>query len=200
MSHADTAGLPSPSPTGSGPTSKVRGLKFLLGEDGRRAGQVPRGVAVQRVIVRVLVVSLLGAGLAVVPPSALPVVSAQPASSYSDEVLADDPLAFWELDESSGTSAADSSGNGNVATYGAAVVLGSGGLIRGENGLPTGSAVTFPGSGSTNRITTPVNGSAAGLVDIPCVGVARRRGWMPCPRSTRRSSSVTWPGSPVGAI
>lgn len=40
--------------------------------------------------------------------------------SYSSEVLADSPLAYWKLDETSGTSAADSSGNSRTATYGSA--------------------------------------------------------------------------------
>jgi hypothetical protein len=36
--------------------------------------------------------------------------------AYEDEVLADLPLIYWRLDETSGTTAADSSGNGNDGT------------------------------------------------------------------------------------
>ena len=37
--------------------------------------------------------------------------------AYSIEVLADSPLAYWRLDETSGSSPADTSGNGHVGTY-----------------------------------------------------------------------------------
>jgi hypothetical protein len=37
--------------------------------------------------------------------------------SYDSEVLADTPAGYWKLDETSGTSAVDSSGNGNNGTY-----------------------------------------------------------------------------------
>ena len=37
---------------------------------------------------------------------------------YRAAVLADSPVAFWELDEASGTSAVDASGNGTNGTYG----------------------------------------------------------------------------------
>jgi hypothetical protein len=38
-------------------------------------------------------------------------------SGYEGEVLADSPLLLWKLDESAGTTAVDSSGNGNDGTY-----------------------------------------------------------------------------------
>jgi RHS repeat-associated protein len=41
------------------------------------------------------------------------------ADSYRTAVLADGPVAFWELDETAGTTAADASGNGRTGTYGA---------------------------------------------------------------------------------
>lgn len=37
--------------------------------------------------------------------------------SYSSTVLADSPVAYWRLGEASGTTAADSSGNGRTGTY-----------------------------------------------------------------------------------
>lgn len=60
----------------------------------------------------------------------------------------------------------------------------------------------IPGADDWNEMVRAViversmegNGTAAGLVDIPCVGFPHERGWMPCPRSIRRSSSVMWPG------
>lgn len=37
--------------------------------------------------------------------------------SYKDVVLADGPVAYWRLDETSGSTAADETGNGNTGTY-----------------------------------------------------------------------------------
>ncbi len=43
--------------------------------------------------------------------------------TYSQEVLADTPFGYWNLDETSGTSAADSSGNSLTATHTANTAL-----------------------------------------------------------------------------
>ena len=43
--------------------------------------------------------------------------------AYAEEVMSDSPVAWWRLDETSGTTAADSSGNGNHGTYGSGVTL-----------------------------------------------------------------------------
>jgi len=62
------------------------------------------------------------------------------AGFYKSEVLADNPLGYWELDETSGTTALDSSGNGNNGTY-------VGGITQGTSGAFSGSsAVLFDGS------------------------------------------------------
>jgi len=50
-------------------------------------------------------------------------------ASYEDEVLADSPLLYLRLGESSGTTATDSSGNGYDGTYAAGVTLGATGLV-----------------------------------------------------------------------
>lgn len=42
---------------------------------------------------------------------------APPASSYYDLVMSHSPLGYWRLGETSGTTAADSSGNGRSGTY-----------------------------------------------------------------------------------
>ena len=39
------------------------------------------------------------------------------AATYASTVLADSPVAYWRLSETSGTSAADSSGNSHGGTY-----------------------------------------------------------------------------------
>ncbi len=49
--------------------------------------------------------------------------------AYADEVIADSPAAYWKLDETSGTTASDSSGNGNHGTYGSGVTLNQSPLI-----------------------------------------------------------------------
>jgi len=66
---------------------------------------------------------------------------ADAATGYPAEVLADDPLAYWRLDELTGTTAADSSGHGNDATYQGGFTLGAPGAIGGDGD----TAVTLDG-------------------------------------------------------
>jgi hypothetical protein len=54
------------------------------------------------------------------------------ATGYAAQVLEDDPVAYWRFDETSGTTAADSSGHGNDATYQGGVTLGVPGAIAGD--------------------------------------------------------------------
>lgn len=61
--------------------------------------------------------------------------------SYASEVLADAPLIYWRLGESSGTVAADTSGNGNDGTYTNGPTLGTTGLLVGDSN----TAATFDG-------------------------------------------------------
>jgi len=44
-------------------------------------------------------------------------VATEEPNAYVDEVLADNPAGFWRLDETSGSTAVDLSGNGNDGTY-----------------------------------------------------------------------------------
>ncbi len=44
-------------------------------------------------------------------------------TAYDDAVLVDNPVAFWPLDETSGTTAADATGNGHDGTYNGSVAL-----------------------------------------------------------------------------
>ena len=53
--------------------------------------------------------------------------------AYSDEVLADSPLAYWRLGESSGTTIGDSSGNSRSGTYAGTYTLGVPGLLGGDS-------------------------------------------------------------------
>lgn len=64
--------------------------------------------------------------------------------SYLSEVLADSPLGVWLLDEASGTTAADSSGNGRHMSINGSVTLGAATV------MPTGtSSFDFAGTGTT---------------------------------------------------
>lgn len=53
-------------------------------------------------------------------------------STYAAAVLADKPIGYWRLDETSGTVAKDISGAGHDGTYAAGVALGSAGAVVGE--------------------------------------------------------------------
>lgn len=64
-------------------------------------------------------------------------------ADYASEVLADSPTAYWRLDETEGTTAADSSGNGNSGTYTNSPSLGAMGALTLE---APNLAVDFDGS------------------------------------------------------
>jgi hypothetical protein len=61
-------------------------------------------------------------------------------TDYPSVVLSDNPTAYWRLDEASGTSAADASGNANTGIYENGPTLGAPGLIGGGD-----TAVSFDG-------------------------------------------------------
>jgi Concanavalin A-like lectin/glucanases superfamily len=85
-----------------------------------------------------------------------------PSSGYSSTVLADAPVVYYRMNETSGTTATDSSGHGYNATYGSSVALGTGAVMTGE------SAPSFPGGtaspatvlrSSTNSALAPTTGA-----------------------------------------
>jgi glucose/arabinose dehydrogenase len=69
--------------------------------------------------------------------------------SYSSSVLADSPLAYWRLGESSGTTAADASGNGRTGSYLNTPTLGAGGALTSDSN----TAVGF--NGTDEYVTVP---------------------------------------------
>lgn len=71
--------------------------------------------------------------------------------SYASEVLSDSPVIFWQLDETSGTTAADDSGNGYDGTYVDSPTLDVTGLIS------AGTAVTFDGSSQLVYYDSPIS-------------------------------------------
>lgn len=66
-------------------------------------------------------------------------MDAAAAQSYSASVLADSPVAYYRFEETAGTTAADSSGNGNTGTYVNGPLLGQASSPR------LGRAVRFDG-------------------------------------------------------
>lgn len=76
------------------------------------------------------------------------------ASSYSTAVLADSPVAYWQLAETVGTTATDSSGSGSNGVY-------TDGPVLNEAGAPLvgmdGKAVKFDGTNDHIKLTLPSN-------------------------------------------
>lgn len=72
-------------------------------------------------------------------------------SGYAAEVLADNPLGYWRLGETSGTVMTDASGNGRNGVYENGPGLGATGLLTGDSD----KAVDFVGAGSTARGRVP---------------------------------------------
>ena len=75
--------------------------------------------------------------------------SSSAGASYSTTILADAPTHYYRLGEASGTSAADSSGNGRTATYLGGVTLGQPGAIPNN----PNTAASF--DGGANRLQLP---------------------------------------------
>lgn len=61
--------------------------------------------------------------------------------TWQSEILADSPLAWWRMDDTSGTTTTDSSGNSRNGTYSGSPSLNTSGLIRSD----ANTAVTFDG-------------------------------------------------------
>ncbi len=87
------------------------------------------------------------------PTTPVPVESAGPSlarpsvqsASYRDEVLADSPLGYWRLGETSGTVAADSSGNGRNGTLVNSPQLGQPGALLSDSDPSMAFYGSWPG-------------------------------------------------------
>jgi Concanavalin A-like lectin/glucanases superfamily len=66
-----------------------------------------------------------------------------PSSSYEAAVLGDKPIVYWRLDEKSGDTAQDTSGNKNEGKYSGGITFGSAGAI----GHDTNTAISSDGTG-----------------------------------------------------
>ena len=85
------------------------------------------------------------------------------AGGYPGQVLADAPLAYWRFDEHTGTTAVDSSGHGNDATYEGGITLGAPGAIAQPQSTYAGvasrnDAVGGPPSEGYLLFVTPTHG------------------------------------------
>lgn len=87
--------------------------------------------------------------LHVLPPTAGLGALVWPPPLYRATVLADNPVAYWRLGETSGTQAVDASGNGWHGVYEGSITLGESGLLTGDSD----TAVRFPDTGNTNRVS-----------------------------------------------
>jgi hypothetical protein len=79
-----------------------------------------------------------------------------PVYTYMQTVLADSPTLYWQLNETSGTTAHDSSGNGYNGTYNGSIVLGKTGpsvIIPVSAGF-TGSSAEYITEPQTWNLTT----------------------------------------------
>jgi hypothetical protein len=84
--------------------------------------------------------------------------------TYESEVLADSPLVYWRLDESSGQTAADSSGNGNDGWYGDSTFLTGGSQIDGvpEGFIDSADAVYANARDGLGSVTLNVGATGVG--------------------------------------
>lgn len=95
----------------------------------------------------VMIVAIVAVGLpfSVVTQLARPLpAEASSGSAYANTVLADSPIAYWRLGETSGTTASDATGHGWNGTINPPVTLGQPGAITGD----TDPAMGFAGSGN----------------------------------------------------
>jgi hypothetical protein len=104
-------------------------------------------------------------------------VTPQAAPGYATAVLADHPAGYWRLGETTGTTAADSSGNAHPGTY-------SGGVTRGVTGAITGDtdrAATFDGN--------------TGMVAVADTATLRANGAFTIELSAKMATFAnSWPG------
>jgi Concanavalin A-like lectin/glucanases superfamily len=88
--------------------------------------------------------------------TAVSVTVASVNANYTTTVRGDFPFLYWRLNEASGTTAADSSGNGRTGLYQGSVVFSQAGAIAGD----TNKAVRLAGTSGTDGYVTPQSTTA----------------------------------------
>lgn len=91
------------------------------------------------------------------------------AASYSSVILLDTPTVYLKLNETSGTTATDSSGNSNNGAYVAGVLLGNAPL----DGDTTSFSMSVPGVGRATSSTLPTVGGFS----MECIAYQTRAGF-----------------------
>lgn len=81
-------------------------------------------------------------------------------TTYSDEVLDDSPYLYWKMDETSGTTVDDSSGNNRDGTYVNSPTLNQTSLIN------EGKSVDFDGSNDRIDYTLPANFTGSFTIEL----------------------------------
>ena len=84
------------------------------------------------------------------------------ASGYAASVLANQPVLYWRLGESSGAAAADASGHGNTGSYLGGATLGSAGALAGD----PDPAVTLDGISGHVSLAQPSGVPLAGPFSV----------------------------------
>ncbi len=103
-----------------------------------------------------------------------------PPSSYSSTVLADSPVAYYRMNETSGTTATDSTGHGYNGTFGSSVALGGTGFVPGD------TAPTFPG-GTATAATVLKSPTGSALAPTGAMSVEF---WVNVPSSVTTNSQI----------
>ncbi|MCY2989793.1 MAG: FG-GAP-like repeat-containing protein, partial [Planctomycetota bacterium] len=91
--------------------------------------------------------------------------AAKSGGTYSATVLSQSPAAYYRLGETSGTVAADASGNGNYGSFGTGVTPGAAGALTGDMDTAYGF------SGGQIAVTVPQIGGHPGLLSQYILGV-----------------------------
>ena len=77
------------------------------------------------------------------------------AAGYKSVVLSDSPSVLWMLNEASGTTAADATGNGYTGTYNGTITLGSASIIPSDNADTSMECTNSSNNGVILETTTP---------------------------------------------
>jgi len=102
-------------------------------------------------------------------------------SNYADVIKANSPTGFWRLNETSGTSMADSSGNSRGGTYSGTPSLGVTGIIVRD---PANKAMTLNGTSQYGSVTAATMGTVGTNFTV--------EGWV---KPTDPTAVIVWAGS-----
>jgi hypothetical protein len=94
-----------------------------------------------------------------------------PQQAYINKVVALSPIAYWPLDDASGSTARDASGNGRTGTY-SNVTLGATGPVSG------GAAASFNGSTSFVNVYSASLAAAFNGAEVTLMGWAQATNWV----------------------